>query len=98
MAESGAELDGINGDINRDGKIDHQDLELLRTLVRNASLFENLSSEQKALLDLNHDGVLNYDDVIQLIELIQSEAEQDSSSQGQALRQSVDSLRDRLRR
>lgn len=86
------------GDINKDGKIDNQDLELLRTMVRNTALFENLPDEQKAMLDMNSDGDVNYDDVIRLIEMIKSRADQDTSEQARELSQSISSLREKLRR
>ncbi len=85
------------GDINRDGKIDNQDLELLRAMVRNTPLFENLSDEEKVLLDVNRDGEVNYDDVIRLIEMIKSKVDQDHSEQGETLRRSISSLRNKLR-
>jgi len=55
------------GDFNQDGRIDGNDIALLRTLLQgNPQLSAHLSAEEFALLDVNHDGHIDQDDLAAL--------------------------------
>ncbi len=55
------------GDLNHDGKLDEQDLAFLRQLtLESPGLLSHLSEQEKACLDINHDGHINYDDIVAL--------------------------------
>ena len=62
------------GDINNDGKVDAEDLKLLReiiaTLKNSPGLIDQLPPEEKALLDVDGDGEINYDDVTALCDKV----------------------------
>lgn len=67
-------------DLNQDGKLDHQDIAMLRQLILdNPSTLAYLSDTEKALLDINDDGQLTYDDVISLYEKIATLPKSDKS-------------------
>ena len=71
-------LDNSRGDLNHDGKLDPQDVAVLRRILQgNARLIEDLSPQQRALLDINHDGKLDYDDLIALCQKLLHEGHQD---------------------
>lgn len=58
------------GDITGDGKIDKEDIEILRMLCQGGptseKLFSSLSPEQVAACDITGDGYINRDDLLQL--------------------------------
>lgn len=57
----------FEGDLNYDGKLDQQDLAFLRQLIcDNPEILNQLSEKEKACLDINHDGHINYDDIVAL--------------------------------
>ncbi len=77
-----------SGDITGDGKLDRSDLDLLRQLVAHHELVDQLSPEQRALLDVNHDGSIDEKDIEALCQLLMK-----SSSSG---KQSPENAQDRL--
>ncbi|MBK8191027.1 MAG: dockerin type I repeat-containing protein [Vampirovibrionales bacterium] len=86
------------GDVNNDGRLDLNDLTLLRQLLANPDLYLALTHEQRELLDVNNDGMLSYNDVARLIELMAVSLPVDAPGESvQAMRHSVDALRQRLR-
>lgn len=64
----------IPGDLNQDGKLDSTDLQLLRNLLEQneamPGLFEQLPPSLMARLDVNGDGQIDYNDVIELCQTI----------------------------
>jgi Ca2+-binding EF-hand superfamily protein len=63
----------MQGDLNNDGKRDAADLNLLREVIADfkkfgsgSPLIRSLTPEQLAQFDVNGDGKLNYEDVIEL--------------------------------
>lgn len=88
------------GDINRDGQVDAEDLQLLKTLLEDLrkhdyshSIIGQMTPEQRALLDINGDGNFSYDDVIALCKLVVKETE----SHPGPLSQKLSALQDRIR-
>jgi hypothetical protein len=57
----------ISGDFNNDGKLDAQDINLLRQLLTdNPGILQHLTPEDKAMLDFNQDGVIDREDLARL--------------------------------
>lgn len=54
------------GDIDGDGQVNQSDLALLKSLLADSGLVDKLSDEDKARLDINGDGRVSYEDVMQL--------------------------------
>lgn len=80
-------------DFNKDGKVDSADLALLRNIIAQAGhspdLLDRLPAEDRALLDVNHDGDINYDDVVALCQSMLQTSKEDAQSMAdkfQALR------------
>lgn len=67
------------GDLNADGRLDEDDLNLLRELVNKPELAALLSDEDKALLDINNDGVINQQDIVALVNKINMSITSDTS-------------------
>lgn len=58
-------------DLNQDGMLNHQDLELLRQIIlESPAMLNHLSAAEKALLDINQDGALDYGDITALCQKI----------------------------
>lgn len=88
----------LPGDINHDGRLDRDDLALLRQLLANPDLYLALTREQRDALDMNQDGMLSYNDVARLIELMATSLPVDAPGDSRvAMEQSVNALRQRLR-
>ncbi len=79
----------MSGDINQDGRLDGNDLAILRDLVKNPELAALLNPEDRALLDVNNDGQIDEQDIIALVKKIESEANQELAG--------VEQLRQKLR-
>ena len=67
----------LTGDLNNDGKVDAEDLKLLKQLLQEDGIppeaFRQLSPEEQAVFDITGDGQVSYNDVIALTEkLMQS--------------------------
>ena len=61
----------FNFDFNRDGKLTEEgDYQIFKWLMHNPLLLKHLTPEARRKLDLNHDGVVNPEDVIKFGELI----------------------------
>ena len=56
----------LNGDLNNDGRVDRDDLRLLRLQLESHSAGQTLSPEEIAILDVNGDGKLDENDFIEL--------------------------------
>ena len=57
----------FEGDLDHNGTLDQQDLAFLRQLIcDNPEILNQLSDQEKACLDINHDGQINYDDIVAL--------------------------------
>jgi len=71
-----------SGDFNKDGKVDSSDLALLRNLITQAghspNMLDRLPPEDRALLDVNQDGEINYDDVVALCQSLLKTSKEDA--------------------
>ena len=86
----------IPGDLNQDGQLTRADLDILRQLVQQAAhnnLLDTLSPEQKALLDISHDGQIDKDDIEALCKQLLNTASPDS----QKLSEQFTRLREKAR-
>jgi hypothetical protein len=88
--------DEIPGDLNQDGKLDSTDLQLLRNLLEQneamPGLFDQLPPALMARLDVNGDGQIDYNDVIELCQTIlkqESSLPQDVTDKFASLRNKV---------
>ncbi len=90
-------MDKQFGDLDGDGKVDKKDLELLKNLVKNKALFEQLPEEDKKRLDMNNDGTLDYEDVIEMIKVIKSHVDAEGEIPPEQEQNCINSLRQRLR-
>ncbi len=91
-------MDKRFGDLDGDGKVDQNDLAILRNLVQNKALFNQLSPDEKKRLDLNNDGSLNYDDIIEMIKAIKAHVDAEGQIRPGEETQCLTSLRERLRK
>ena len=59
------------GDLNQDGRLDGKDVALLKGLLQmDPRISEHLSAEDIALLDINHDGHIDQNDLTALYDKI----------------------------
>lgn len=72
----------MRGDINNDGKVDGEDLRLLRSILDDLkqhefshTIISQLTPEQQGMLDITQDGKFTYEDVIALCKLVVKETE-----------------------
>ena len=84
---------GQPGDVNQDGQITSEDLEVLRGLLESApELLSHLPEADRKLLDVNQDGEINYNDLMRLCAQL---AEQTAD---QPVACTLDQLRQKFRR
>lgn len=81
------------GDIDGDGKLDKNDLALLKQMLADHDLLDKLSPEDQARLDVNHDGKVTYDDVVALCEMVIA----DDRNSARNLAAKFDALRNKAR-
>ena len=64
----------VLGDVTGDGKIDQDDIEILKLLIKEDStsdaLFASMTNEQIAACDVTGDGYINMDDLVQMMRKI----------------------------
>lgn len=88
----------LHGDMNEDGRVDAQDIDVFRRLLEDQKLhpqlFDNLSPDLKAMLDVNGDGEINYDD---LIALCKSVAQEENPGEAKVLADKFMALRNKVR-
>jgi len=58
------------GDIDNDGKVEQSDLALLKRVLGDQGLLQQLGPEEIARLDVNGDGKLSYEDIIKLCQVM----------------------------
>lgn len=68
-------MNNMIGDLNFDGKIDRNDLNILQQILASAgyddeTLLSQLDPDQLMALDINQDGQLDKDDIEKLLQLI----------------------------
>ncbi len=77
---------GVAGDLNNDGILDRNDIDLLNTILgSNPAVLKTLSPEDLALLDVNHDGQIDQNDLNALCQKVLSGANPASSEPLQRL-------------
>ena len=95
----GRKIKFVLGDVTGDGKIDEDDIEILRLLVKQDStsdaLFSTMSAQQIAACDVTGDGLVNQQDLVDLAKKLINN--QDTASEV-AKDPRLQSLRERLRR
>lgn len=88
----------IPGDMNEDGRLDAKDIEVFRNILEDQKLhpelFENLSPDLKAMLDVNGDGEINYED---LIAICKSVAREEHPGEAKVLADKFMALRNKVR-
>ncbi len=79
------------GDVNQDGKITSEDLEMLRRLLESTpELLSHLPEADRKLLDVNQDGEINYNDLMRLCtQLVEQAQETPVASKLDQLRQKL---------
>jgi len=88
----------LTGDLNRDGKVDKEDLEILKAILAeiegDTNFLDVLTPEQRKILDINHDGQIDRDDLEALCEILI----QGPTAEEHPLRDRLVALRDSLRK
>ena len=79
--ENGAGF-ALNGDLNNDGRVDRDDLRLLRLQLESHSAGQTLSPEEIAILDVNGDGKLDENDFIELTFMVLANEAADAQRNG----------------
>ncbi len=91
----------LTGDLNRDGRVDKDDLEILKAILSeiedDTSFLDVLTPEQRKQLDINHDGQIDRDDLEALCEiLIRGNTDASCEVKKEAV-EKISGLRDKLR-
>lgn len=91
---NGKTIQFVLGDITGDGKVDDEDIKILRLLSEGGhtaeTLLENMTEEQLAACDITGDGLISKDDLVQLLtKLVFSSGNQNDR---------INKLRDRMKK
>ncbi|MFA6609733.1 MAG: dockerin type I domain-containing protein, partial [Candidatus Omnitrophota bacterium] len=81
-----------DADLNGDGRIDPQDIALLKSGLYELFYQQNVSREEKAVSDINGDGIIDFSDIKLLAEVNSFYASSDINADGVVDRSDIESL------